>query len=69
MTLTFDDVLDEYKFRINKFLNIICDQPFPLMQYDLIGLFEGIETHSISKYFYRQLKRSLDLNIVIGTLF
>jgi hypothetical protein len=28
VSLTFDDVLDEYKFRINKFLKILKQQPY-----------------------------------------
>lgn len=27
VTLSFDDILDEYKFRICKFLNILKNQP------------------------------------------
>lgn len=39
VTLTFDDVLDEYKFRIKKFLNILTSQPIEYLHYDLIGIY------------------------------
>lgn len=38
------------------------------MQYDLIGIFEGIETHTISKYFYNRLKKDIDLKQVVASL-
>lgn len=61
VSLTFDDVLDEYKFRINKFLRILKNQSLEVMLYDLIGIFEGIETNAISKYFCNRLKRTINL--------
>lgn len=39
VTLTFDDILDEYKFRVNKFLNILHKQELIILLYDLIGVF------------------------------
>jgi hypothetical protein len=55
VSLTFDNQLDDYKFIINNFLNFLKDKPINLMHYDLIGAFEGIETQSICKYFYKKL--------------
>lgn len=57
VSLTFDDVLDEYKLRISNFITILKGQPLTLMLYDLIGTFEGVESHAVSKYFYLKLKR------------
>jgi hypothetical protein len=34
----------------------------------LIGIFEGIETHAISKYFYNRLKKEIDLKQVVTSL-
>lgn len=42
VTLTFDDVLDEFKFRINNFITILKSQEMLAILYDLIGIFEGI---------------------------
>jgi hypothetical protein len=43
VTLNFDDVLDEYKFRINKFIGKLPSQDKigPVFFY-LTGVFEGI---------------------------
>ncbi len=68
VTLTFDDVLDEYKFRIVKLLGLIKDKPIPLLHYDLIGIFEGIEAHTISKYFYNRLKKEFNLKQFVTSL-
>ena len=69
VTLTFDDILDEYKFRIKKFLNILTSQPIEYLHYDLIGIYEGIETHAISKYFYNRSKIEIDYKMVLTTLY
>lgn len=42
VTLAFDDSLDEYKFRIGKFIKIVKGQPMVSILYDLMGAFEGI---------------------------
>lgn len=39
------------------------------MQYDLIGIFEGLETYKIMRYFYNRLKTVIDLNYVLRALF
>lgn len=43
VSLNFDDILDEYKFRINKFVaRLPTDDCFGPVFYYLMGIFEGI---------------------------
>jgi hypothetical protein len=60
--------MDEYKFRINRFINIVKVQSLTSILYDLIGAFEGIETLIISKYFYNKLKKEIDLRIFFNSI-
>lgn len=62
VTLNFDDVLDEYKFRINKFIARLPaqDKIAPVFFY-LTGVFEAIEPGNICRYFCHRLKLTLDL--------
>jgi len=69
VTLTFDDILDEYKFRIKKFVNILKTQELEVILYDLIGIFEGIETNAISKFFCLRLSQQMDLSKFFTLIF
>lgn len=42
VTLNFDDILDEYKFRINKFIKNLPKDNMMKVFYYLMGIFEAI---------------------------
>jgi len=62
VSLNFDDILDEYKFRINKFIAKLPSQDsFAPVFYYMMGIFEGLEQGNIMKYSWARLKRHLNL--------
>ena len=64
-TLTFDDVLDEYKFRIARYITTIKEQPLLLTFYDLTGVFTALDANAVSRFFFRKLQREFDITALM----
>lgn len=65
-TLTFDDVLDEYKFRIGRYIRSLQGQEPLIVAYELMGVFSGLESSSVCRYFFRKLHLELNMPDLMG---
>lgn len=70
VSLNFDDILDEYKFRINNFISKLpVKDSIRSIFYYLTGIFEGIEPANICRYFCYRLKRQINLGNFFSEIF
>ena len=62
VSLTFDDILDEYKFRISKFIaKLPVNEDYRTVFYYLMGIFESLESAHIYRYFWSKLTQNMNL--------
>lgn len=69
VSLNFDDILDEYKFRINNFITKLPTNDTRSVFYYLTGIFEGIEPGHICRHFCFQLRKAIELPAFFRQIF